>query len=472
MNGNTTKIIAVGIVVIVAAAGLGTFFVLKDKDKGDGVNIDAALEVYGNADGDYKIDSKDVDVIKKIINNEEGYNLEKYPLADAYKDGVVDDKDVEQVEKIIAGGPSDGTQMTVWHINHNTDTTKYPDGQYVVDTKWPVTKAIANGAANAMVVYKMVGLDENIVGINYSTSSPPDSVVYPNFAAMESLGSSTTSLTESKVTACVANNPGTTAVLTADNKSYLASGTNEAYIEGTLKMDVIRIQHAAVDPNEYSSALLLLGFLFKKDTNAVEAADWITNVYKSLDDKIKDVEKKVRVAASSGECYLSARNSDYADVTVQAGGDYTMWVSTSSSIYFKDYQGTRFYPADPNVLRPENQPDKIIWIRTQAYLGTGASWYGSESNWNVAKMKEKLTDFNVFQCYGDKDVYVISGDMPVVARVLYSASILYPDLVSKDFADDMHQEFVEKFLGNAYKVSEHRFMLSQSDIENMTSSSA
>ncbi|MBO7410118.1 MAG: hypothetical protein J6T68_04260, partial [Candidatus Methanomethylophilaceae archaeon] len=115
MNGNTVKLIAVVAVVVVAAAGVGTFLVLKNNDKDKNYEIDAALEVYGNANGDYKIDNADKDVIQKIIDKEEGYTLEKYPLADAYKDDTVDEKDIEQVDKIMAGGDADGNQITVWH---------------------------------------------------------------------------------------------------------------------------------------------------------------------------------------------------------------------------------------------------------------------------------------------------------------------------------------------------------------------
>ena len=465
MNANTTKIVAVIAVIVVASAGIGTFMILN-KDKGDEVNITAALEVYGNANNDYKIDESDVTLIQKIIDKENGYTLEKYPLADANYDSVVDAKDVEQVRKIIAGGNGDGTQMSVWHINHTTDTSI---NQYVAETKWPVSKVIGNGAANALIIYEMVGIRDNISGINYSSSSPPDSIVYSYYSKMESLGTSTMYLTEGLLTDCVKNNPGTTAVITADNKGYLdgSKGVSEKYIEETLGLDVIRIEHAAVDPEEYASAILMVGFLFNKNTQAYEAAEWIQDVFDHIEEETSKASKKVRVAATSYYNYLSARNSDYADVTVAAGGEYTLWTASKSSIYFKD---SGSYTADPNILKPEFQPDVIIALRTGAFLGKvseGASWYGNESKWNVNTMQTQLKNFEVFDCYGSKNVYTVAGDIPIVARVLYSAAIMYPNLISMEYADQMHQEFVDKFLGSSYNVSEHRFVLSQSDVESM-----
>jgi hypothetical protein len=469
MNANSTKIIIVIAAIVVVAAGVGAFMVLNQNSDNSTKNIDASLEVYGNANNDYRIDNKDLSIIEKIIKKESGYTLEKYPLADAYYDGVVDDKDIQQVKDIIAGA-KDGNQFSVWHINHTTDLTNYPSGSYVVDTKWPITKTVANGAANSLTLYEMVGLTDNIVGMNYSSGSPPDKIIYPKYAAFESLGSSTTNLNEEKLVACLKDNPGTTAVITADNKSYLASGCNEKYIEETLKIDVIRIQHAAVDPKEHSSAILLLGFLFQKDTKAEEVAEWTTAVFKELDKKL-DGAAKVRVASSSGEKYLSARNSDYADVAVQAGGEYTLWEQSSSSIYFKEYKGSsKTYEPDPRVFLEEYQADKILGIRTGAFLGSvkdGASWYGSPDKWDVAKMKAYVEDFSVFKCYDDKAVTVISGDMPIVARVLYAASALYPDLISKEYADEKHQEFVDKFLGGSYIVKDCHFIFTQEEIEAM-----
>lgn len=434
---------------------------MLNKDKKDSTNIEAALEVYGNADNNYKIDDSDIDVIQNIIDKKEGYTLDKYPLADAYKDGVVDDKDIDQVKKIIAGG-DDGKQFQVWYINHSTDTTAYPDGTYVADMTWPVKKCVANGAANALIIYEMVGIRDNIVGINYSSGSPPDPKVYAHYNAMPSLGTSTQYITESLLTDCVTNNPGTTAVITADNKSYLngSSGVSEKYIEETLHLDVVRIEHAAVDPNDYSSAVLMIGFMFQKETKAQEAAEWVTEVFKDITEKTNTVDKKVRVLASSYQTYVSARNSDYADVTIKAGGEYTLGIENVSSVYFT---GSK---KDPTIFNPDKQPDVIICIRT----GSGflkSSWYDSSSNWDTAEMKSQLSNYSEFNCYGAKKVYTISGDMPIVARVLYAAVILYPDLFTVEKADELHQEFVDKFLGGSYKVSDCKFMLTQTEVENM-----
>ena len=458
MNENTTKIMAVVVVLVIVVAGVAAFLVMNN-GKGSSVDIDAALEVYGNADNDYKIDTADRAIIQNILEKKEGYTLERYPLADANYDGEVTQKDIEQVDAILKG-----SKTTVFHLNHSTDLDKYPSGTYVAETKWPITKTVANGAANALIMYAITNIKDNIVGINYSKNSPPDKIIWPDFAKMPSLGTSANYISEDLLVTCLEANPGTTAVLTADNKNYLngGKGLSEQELEERYGLDVIRIKHAAVDPKEYCAALLLLGFLFQTESKSQEVAQWTAGVFKEITEKTDKVKDKVRVACSSYYNYLSSKNSDYSDYAAQAGGIVTTWEQSSSAIYFDPSQEKY----DARVYNDEYQGDVIIVYRT----GSGFledSWYSDPDGWNKENMKENLSHFHNFKAYENKQVWHTSGDAPIVARVLYSAAIMYPELFSMEYADKVHQEFVDKFLGGLYDVSKLNFVLSQTEIEAM-----
>ncbi len=72
---NTKAIIAVVAVVILAAAGIGTAIALNNKGGSDPKDIavdtimdGATLKVMGNANKDNVIDQKDVDAIQKLID--------------------------------------------------------------------------------------------------------------------------------------------------------------------------------------------------------------------------------------------------------------------------------------------------------------------------------------------------------------------------------------------------------------------
>lgn len=458
MNGNTVKIVAVVAVIALVAGGIGAVMYFNKGTERPKIDIDAALEVYGNADNDFNIDNDDLDVIKKIINGDEGYNLTKYPLADADNSGAVDQDDLDIVQNII-----DGKKTTVRHINHTTDTTKYPSGTYVAKTSWPVKKFIGTGGANTLLIYELVGVKNKIAAINYSPSSPPDSVLYKDYLKMDSVGDSTNYIMEDKLQKCLKKDSEISAVIGFDNKNFLNGdqGLTEAEIESEYHIDVVRIQHAAVNPDAYASALLLVGFLTQEEYNAQDVAQWMANIYKEIKEKTDAIQTKVKVNATSYYTYLSNRNSDYADVTVMAGGEYVLGTGSTASRYF---EGAK---KDLAIYNTENQSDVIIALRT----GSGflkASWYDSPDKYNVANMKENLGHFSEFNAYKNGKVWHISGDMPVVARVLYSAAIMYPDLFTMDYANEKHQEFVDTFLGGVYKVSDLHFVYSQKEIQEMT----
>ncbi len=455
MSGSAVKIIAIGIVVVVAAAGVATFLVMNNKDDKSNVSVDAALEVYGNADNDYKIDDKDIEVIQKIINKEEGYTLEKYPLADAFKDGNVDETDVNHVQKII-----NGEDCTVWHMWYKTNTKESRWDSKVVETKWPIKKCIATAGANSLLCYSMLDMDDKIAAINYSPQSPPDKVLYPKYNTMPAVGDSTTKLSASAVTKLVAQDRTITAVITADSKGNLADDKDGCISEDSLEkagIDVIRVKHASVDPKEFSSALLLLGFLFQKESKAAEVASWIQGVYTKLDEKLAGLETKYRTVASSMTGYVSTVNSDYTDVLVKAGGLSTVEKYTTSSLKIVDNK--KF------LLEDNPQAQKIVMIRTGGTFGT---WYEKDS-FDLSKFNtDVMPGFSEFKAYQNKEVYLISGDMPIVARVMYAAVALYPDLVSEDFANDIHQQFVDKFLDSAYDVSDSKFIYNYYEITGTT----
>ncbi|MDR0523611.1 MAG: ABC transporter substrate-binding protein [Candidatus Methanoplasma sp.] len=93
-----SKILAAAAVAIIVAAGAAAFIVVNGNGGGRG-GIDTELQVYGNANGDWRIDQKDVDALREIISGDR----EAGKYADANRDGDIDERDVEFVESIIAG---------------------------------------------------------------------------------------------------------------------------------------------------------------------------------------------------------------------------------------------------------------------------------------------------------------------------------------------------------------------------------
>ena len=81
-------------------------------------------------------------------------------------------------------------------------------------------------------------------------------------------------------------------------------------------------------------------------------------------------------------------------------------------------------------------------------------------------MNTQLLNYKDFKAYDNKKVIHIAGDTPIVIRVACAAAAKYPDLYSIEDANNLHQEFVDKFFGGKYKVSELKFIVTQEDIES------
>ncbi len=122
MDKKITMIAVVAVVVVVAVAA---FFVLnnggKDKDFSDTEigEIGTYVPIYGNATSDLYINDDDVDMLQQMADGKLTWDKKKAPYADANQDGKIDSKDVEIVKKIIKVEPCE-----VMYEDYYGDVTK------------------------------------------------------------------------------------------------------------------------------------------------------------------------------------------------------------------------------------------------------------------------------------------------------------------------------------------------------------
>ena len=418
------KVIAViAVVVLVAAGAAGAFVLTKDKkDKGEAYTIAGALQVYGNADGDYKIDNSDVTIIEDVVGGKK--TLADYPYADTNYDGNVTQDDVDLAKKII-NKESCTVKVVSTHSVEN----------YVVGVNWPVTSAIATGSANMLLMYSYAHIEDNIHGICYSSSSPPNKALFPKFVSCTQIGASTTKIDLDKV-ATVQKEHKVTCMLLDRTASTLKAEEPKLVEEG---IDVVRLNAACVEAKDFQTQLLMIGFLFQKETECREIADWTQKVMDEIATKtstISDDKKLSVLTANSGKpkAWISGGNSDYKDVMIHAGADYAL--SDAKLKEISTYaSGAYFQEGDSWIYNLD--VDKFVAIRT-------GGWYSGEVN-IVDMWENQYYLLGEMKCYKEGNCYIIPGDAPIVLRVVYTAAMLYPDLFSTEWADGLNKEFMEKF---------------------------
>lgn len=113
------KIGAVIVVAVLVISGAAVFVALTNNKETKPIDVD--LEIFGNADKDWKIDENDSKLVEEYIQASSDGDSEKLSelaermslrFADANNDGVIDNKDVNQIKAI-----ANGTATHLWFLD-------------------------------------------------------------------------------------------------------------------------------------------------------------------------------------------------------------------------------------------------------------------------------------------------------------------------------------------------------------------
>ncbi|MCQ2085371.1 MAG: dockerin type I repeat-containing protein, partial [archaeon] len=149
-------IAAVAIVAAVAVVGGGAA-VMFSGDDGTTSNyekIDTAGTqgtVFGNANGDCRIDNEDVLLIQKIIEDNDPADLKKFPRADVDHNGTIDSEDLELTKAIVA---KTATSVDVIDYNNRLVTVPYP-----------IKEVFCAGGTNMRIVISVLGLEKHLTAV-------------------------------------------------------------------------------------------------------------------------------------------------------------------------------------------------------------------------------------------------------------------------------------------------------------------
>lgn len=131
MGKKTTAIIAVVIVVVVAIA---VYSLMNDGDSVEKEDVKYVFEdndsyllkVFGNANGDNAIDSKDVEVINNLLNGSIEYDKTKHSYADANQDGAITSEDATYIQGIIDKNTSVADRIFYYDVNGDVASVSQP----------------------------------------------------------------------------------------------------------------------------------------------------------------------------------------------------------------------------------------------------------------------------------------------------------------------------------------------------------
>ncbi|MDR0522952.1 MAG: hypothetical protein LBG62_00795 [Candidatus Methanoplasma sp.] len=406
----STKIIAVAVVAVVAAAGAGLYLMMdKDPAKYRSSDDTGRLMIYGNANNDDYLDQEDIDALEKMIAGE----IPETKYADANLDGKVDQKDLDMVKRMVKR-----EKMT---INYDY----YYDGKILQgEVKYPIEKAAVVGT-NVLVAMKAVGAVGKIACVS---GGAIDTTLHSDIVSLPKISNSVFQANAEEVSKYPVS-----ALITLDTASYVPNHADFT----AAGINVVRI--SASDGVESISGVITLGYLFQCEDRANSYAEFCDTILNNIQSRTKDIASADRVTALSVTMtyYVGGTSSDYYAATQLAGArNLADWPDRTK----------KFMEGEEWLLEPKYQAKYIIHVRGGEEMG-----YGQRTTDEIKTIWNKYSVyFTAMDAYKSGGYMILNGNMPVPVRMAYMASIFYPDIFGADYGEKMNQEFVDKFVDNLH----------------------
>ncbi|MBR7152686.1 MAG: ABC transporter substrate-binding protein [Candidatus Methanomethylophilaceae archaeon] len=391
----STQTIAIAIVAVVAVAAVGAFLMLDTTTDDDGLGeVTGRLQVFGNVNNDDFIDDRDLLALDTMKND---WDQDKYPFADANRDGKLDEADKSIIQKIISG---------------KTVKVYYVDGKGDIEDLTIPVKSI--GLAGTMTFYTAValGIEDSIGGITKSSSMDP--VAHKSLASKKIIGPKAY-----EVDMEIISETDIDVVITQYSSTY--DDVEEA-------VEKAGIPCIRLDTDTTTGALngyLLIGFIAGNAERGHEIATFYDDVLAEIEQKLGTIPEADRKRVMTTYSYSMCGTDYYLTKNTEAGGGINVTDFPENTVKIKDNKdAVRNYPAD---------------------------WIIQYSGWGWGGLEDPKDEFDYYGKYFDMaDAYpanyvVINKDLPDLVRSAYVAALLYPEVFGADYGEKVLQDWVDGF---------------------------
>ena len=420
MKSNVT-VIAIVLAAIVVIAGAAVFFLNNNSSGEDDLLEKTALPVYGNVNGDTTVDKEDVAFIQKMID--ESIPLNDYPFADANRDGKVTSEDISIVQKMISG-----QETKVWFV----DQYDLVAGKYrYVEIDYPLRDIVTQNA-DMLLLTMLIDADDQVAGYVANLDEYPNEfykVIHNGIS--KQVGTTARYIGASdwvgikNLDVELQEKGRQIGAIVVHSKASLGD-----YEDDILAAGFPLIFLRCTDPVYSIDAALLLGFLMGPE-HAAKAATYTNDCKSTIDEVSKLVEKvsdkdKKRFISLCMICYIAQNESQYTNLGIQAGGKSMVGIPGNSSERLQDVEAITKYNDKIDYMVNCTTKDCVSITPDVLWEDTGVRYMAKSTHY--------------------KDMVWINMSMPVPCRVMYVASVFYPDIVTKADADSYLQNTVDKYM--------------------------
>jgi iron complex transport system substrate-binding protein len=461
MNTKVIAVITVGILVVTGI--IGAFALMQQGAKGERDLTSFALEIYGNANGDSRVDKADATLVERYISASSKSNsteMERFiadnkfdvRLADANKDGKIDAADVSQIRAVV-----NGNAERLWFVDGiGADRSVGLD----------ISRIGAEYYANTELCL-ILGVADKVVAVD---NAP---YIYKDFYFTPSQRANVVNLINM-------NTPDYAFVNELDLDVLLTFFTNSYDVKQTklIGTDVIYLglynpDMSDAEGSNFIQGILKAGYIFGAVERAEAYAAWILETRDKLADiasTIPDGEKPTVLMSNYPNSYFidpdtkTATVYCFTDPLGQAcllGGGRNV----GEMLYGTTYNTSLSQKSQVDALFNDDDSIKIdhIFLHMVKYTFGGTVVAGVPDHGYLAQSDEEITaawkqatssSHTLMVDQDPNDLYLIAGDFrngPTGAVLLgaYIGKAINPDHYADIDPIALHNEYINNWLGIA-----------------------
>ena len=422
------KIGAIIAVIIVVVAACAVLLNSGDDGKNDSeAKIESSLMIRGNANNDYTIDSKDMEIVKDVKSGAK--SLDDYPLADVDGDGEITQNDIDILQNMIDRKAGKVYVVTLDRLGNEVN----------VSVDYPLRNVVTYGTNMEMpLVY--AGGGKYVAGyfnLSYDNaqSSITDKAVDLKGDKRKITDASWANFTkldadlEKGIGAFLVDYSGISQITEARDADLKAAG-------------IPMLSYKSADSVVDSATVLTLSYLFGTDTEDIgqKYAQLRDKVISEIDSKLSslsDVDRTTFIAFNM-YYYVCGPDSTYASTSLTAHGKPYSEVNAD---FAAKYQNNSTPMESVEALSNYKDVDALVNIRSIDWVSDAKAANDTILETWDHKNKGGLSS-EYFKGFEDRLTY-INNLLPGPAKLAYTAAALYGEYFSFEWADGILQECID-----------------------------
>lgn len=454
------KIIAIAVVAILGAAGAGGFILYesnKDKDQAiDLVSRNVHLDIFGNADGNSRIDGTDVKIIQDYLDGKielsdmlmitDSAGKTHY-IADANRDGAITSDDVVYTKSLI-----DRTAKKVHFL----------DGYGIMSSCTTDAKKIVSEYTSECEMLSLLGVQDKIVSVgnapyqmkDYFLMNMKDTKPVYNLINMHS--------------------PDYEAIAVLQPDVWVAHLKNNIEVKrDKSRADVFSPNLTNIDLNNpYNSGCvkgaLLMGYIFNNTPAAEKYVNWIVKNWNIMDGNTKTIAQadKPSVLYFWYGGYLHDTSKKVLSINGKTSIGYQALKLAGGHAVVDDISPSMIENGTIGIESLVEKRADYLFVHTVKYQGDGkelahipAQGYLVDDKSELIAFQKGLADCTLFSYMENNNKYITcnelwhggSGGILLAAQI---GHVLYPELYSMSYLDNLLQEYVN-LMGYNYDSGKH-----------------